>query len=144
MGGLVLLTDGKDNDDTVRYVALGAVVIAYTLAFAVKQSPWRELRGYPPPRTDHLTNPTVFESYVKLFRAPKGGPDMWSLLLGERLIWLAVALTIIGVALAAESGCYQLIAVPIAGLAGALLAGWVWWRIFKTFQTLLRDVSEKT
>ena len=69
---------------------------------------------------------------------------MWSLLLSERLIWLATALSVIGVALAVESGCYQLVAVPIVGLTGALLAGWVWWRIFKTFQSLLRDVSEKT
>ena len=142
MGALVLLTQGSDAEDTIRYVALGAVLVAYALAFAVKQSPWPALRGYIPPRTDDLLDEPKYNGYVRLYRAKKGGPDMWSLLLGERLLWLAAALTVMGVALAVESGCLELIAVPLVGLTGALLAGWVWWRILKTFFGLLRDVSK--
>ena len=145
MAALILLIDDVEPDEDVRVVATCVVGVAYSVAFIVKQAPWKWLRGYETPRTDALLEPAVYESYVNAFgeaeEDPVSGPVAWKVLLNERLVWLAFTVAISESIIAVYFHHSDLLFVPLVGLLGALLSGWTWWRIFRTFLGLLRDVS---
>jgi hypothetical protein len=120
-------------------------LVSYSVAFAIKQSPWPWLRGPKPSRTEALTDIERYYPYVTRFGETSGdrvyGPVPGKVLGNERLIWIAVTVAAGGTAIAVLAGHPALSFAPLLGLVGALLAGWTWWRIFRTFLGLLRDTS---
>jgi hypothetical protein len=104
----------------------------YGIAFLIKMvpegAPWGLLRGRKAGRSDSAC-PNAYK-----------GRRLVGYVVTDRVLWTAALLTFMGsLTVLGRTANLWVAALPLFGLLGALLSGWAWIRITRTFYRFIRD-----
>lgn len=132
---------------SLEHDALGASVLAAFVAVAYGGLFLLTLlRPVDLPRTDDLTDATRWGDYLKRVGADRPGSSrstrtMRALFGSRSLVTVLLLLSAASGLLLARQGAAAAAIIPLAGLGATALAGWVWWRITRTFHAFLLGVA---
>jgi hypothetical protein len=134
VGCLMMLLNQDGDSSPRRLVVAITMVVVYALAYVIKVS------GNEPPKTYDLIDGKKYQEYKKKIQGTSNSGGLLRFIMRhERLSWLVLLLTAGSIIIAILDRRPSLTVIPIVGLLLTMLFGWSWWRISKTFMTLLID-----
>jgi hypothetical protein len=140
VGCLMMLLNQDGDSSPRRLVVAITMAVVYALAYVIKVSGNDAIRGYRPPKTYHLIDGGKYQEYKKKIQGTSSSGGLLRFIMRhERLSWLVLLLTAGSIIIAILDRRPSLTVIPIVGLLLTMLIGWSWWRISKTFMTLLID-----